>query len=111
MTEVEFLLSLGAALGVPANARTSLEAITSTVSDGKTSRSCGTQPIPARARAPARMRARSRPIHRRLPPCTRASPISVTSSVVLPTPFRPSSAIASPALTVKLQSSTTIASP
>ena len=64
----------------------------STVSDLKMLRSCGTQPMPAATRWSGRSpRSRGRRT-RSIPARWRVTPTSVVSSVVLPVPLRPSSA-------------------
>ena len=74
-------------------------------------RSCGTQPSPDWLRRCVGMAARSVPRQRSVPARTRVSPISVTSSVVLPMPLRPSSARLSPASSPSETSSSTTPSP
>ena len=83
----------------------------STVSDRKTLRSCGTQPMPARARASGGAAVTSRPSMAIVPANRRVTPTMVLTSVVLPTPLRPSTASASPGATVSETPDTTMASP
>src|SRR5947208_2285522 len=64
----------------------------STVSDLKMLRSCGTQPIPARARWSARSGVMSRPSRPIRPARKRVTPTIELIRVVLPMPLRPSSA-------------------
>jgi hypothetical protein len=54
-----------------------------------TSRPCGTQPMPLRARISGRVGAISEPMKLILPLRTGSAPITLLSRVVLPTPFRP----------------------
>ncbi len=74
-------------------------------------RSCGTQPNPACARRCVGTADTSRPAKRTVPRWIRVMPISVTSSVDLPTPLRPSSARLSPSSSATVTSSSTFASP
>ena len=74
----------------------------STVSEGNTSRSCGTQAMPERLRACAWQRARS--ACRAAGSCRNGdvvSPMMVSTSVVLPTPLRPITTSVSPACSVQ----------
>src|ERR1700733_10198444 len=64
----------------------------STVSERKILRSCGTQPIPARARWSGRIRVISSPPRLTVPPKRRVTPTIELISVVFPVPLRPSSA-------------------
>src|ERR1700710_1268493 len=64
----------------------------STVSDLKILRSCGTQPMPARARWSGRIGVMSSPLSVMLPPKQRVTPTMELISVVLPVPLRPNSA-------------------
>ena len=64
----------------------------STVSERKILRSCGTQPMPARARWSGRIAVMSRPPSVMVPPNRRVTPTIELISVVLPVPLRPSSA-------------------
>src|SRR5882672_11206082 len=67
--------------------------------------------MPACARWYVSKAARSPPRQRSAPRCTRVNPNSVTSSVVLPTPLRPSSARLSPSRSVNEMSSSTTEAP
>src|SRR5262249_35327833 len=64
----------------------------STLSEGKISRSCATQPRPLRARQCGATRVMSRPRQPMAPRLTRVKPMTVRRSVDLPTPLRPSTA-------------------
>jgi hypothetical protein len=64
----------------------------STVSDLKILRSCGTQPMPARARWSGRICVMSVPSSVMAPPKQRVTPTMELISVVLPVPLRPNSA-------------------
>ena len=64
-----------------------------TVSDGNISRSCGTNPRPSAGRSCGGRAVISFPASTIFPDRTRVWPMSVESSVVLPTPLRPSSAM------------------
>src|SRR5579885_1018996 len=64
----------------------------STLSDGKISRSCATQPMPPAARRCGGMREMLAPRQPMVPLRSCVSPMMVSSSVDLPTPLRPSSA-------------------
>src|SRR5215470_11939569 len=64
----------------------------STVSDLKMLRSCGTQPMPACARWSGRSAVMSRPSSAMLPEMKRVTPTIELISVVLPMPLRPSKA-------------------
>ena len=66
----------------------------STVSERKMLRSCGTQPMPSAARVSGASAIRGRPGRR--PAKRRVTPTRLSISVVLPTPLRPSTASASP---------------
>ena len=68
----------------------------STVSERKMLRSCGTQPMPARARSSGRMKVMSRPPSVMLPPKRRVTPTMEFINVVLPVPLRPSTASTCP---------------
>jgi len=81
------------------------------VSDGKISRSCGTYPNPAATRRYGGSRVMSPPSNRIRPLCKVLCPITVDSSVVLPTPLRPMIASVSPALTVRRMFSMITVSP
>src|SRR3979411_29071 len=83
----------------------------STVSEGNMKRSCGTHPNPACARRNVGKRTMSPPSHARLPLLRRVRPINVSSSVVFPTPLRPSNARLPPASTSNETSSSTMESP
>ena len=67
-----------------------------TVKRGKMSRPCGTQAIPRRARSNIRSRVMSAPSHRIVPPVTGWAPVMARIRLVLPTPFRPSTAVTAP---------------
>jgi hypothetical protein len=62
-------------------------------------RSCGTQPRPGAVRASGGSRIASRPPIAMRSPNSRVAPIAVAISVVLPMPWRSSSATASPSAT------------
>ena len=83
----------------------------STVSERKILRSCGTQPIPARARWSGRIAVMSSPPSARLPPKRRVMPTIELISVVLPVPLRPSSASTWPSPSVSDIEGSTTASP
>jgi hypothetical protein len=82
-----------------------------TVSERKMFRSCGTQPMPAAARASGDSVAISRPPRLREPAKRRVTPTTLSISVVLPTPLRPSTASASPSPSLKPTSDSTTARP
>ena len=83
----------------------------STVSDLKMLRSCGTQPMPAMARWSGRMRVTSTPPRRMVPARRRVRPTMVLMRVVLPVPFRPKRASAWPSGSLNEMSVRTTASP
>ena len=83
----------------------------STVSERKILRSCGTQPMPAAARASGARVATSRPPRLSEPANRRVTPTMLSISVVLPTPLRPSTASASPSSSRKAMSDSTTARP
>src|SRR6266516_2987051 len=83
----------------------------STLREGKMSRSCATQPRPLRARQCGPARVISRPRHMTAPRLTRVKPMMVRSSVDLPTPLRPRMARLPPSGTVRVMPSSTMASP
>ena len=83
----------------------------STVSERKMLRSCGTQPMPQCARWSGRSAVMSRPSRLMLPPMWRVTPTIELTSVVLPMPLRPSSASAWPSAILKVTSLSTTASP
>src|SRR5699024_7533901 len=83
----------------------------STLSDGKTSRSCGTQPMPPWARRWLGALLMLLPANQIQPSCCRATPISVVSKVVLPLPLRPNSTMLPPAARDSDTSSRMMASP
>src|ERR1700722_8465656 len=64
----------------------------STVSDRKILRSCGTQPMPARARWSGRICVISSPPRVMVPPNRLVTPTIELTKVVLPVPLRPNSA-------------------
>src|SRR5690242_3034490 len=68
----------------------------STVNERKMLRSCGTQPMPARARSSGRSVVTSRPPSVTLPPKRRVTPTMELINVVLPVPLRPSTASTCP---------------
>ena len=96
---------------VHAPGRATTVRFSSTVSDSNTSRCCGTQPRPRRARWWLGILVMSTPLNVMRPRRRRVAPISVVSRVVLPMPLRPSSARLPPAGMLKLWSSSTMASP
>ena len=83
----------------------------STVSDLKMLRSCGTQPMPACARWSGRSGVMSRPSSAIVPPMKRVTPTIELISVVLPMPLRPSSASDCPSASASETSLSTTASP
>ena len=83
----------------------------STVSERKMLRSCGTQPIPARARWSGRSAVMSAPPSATAPPKRRVMPTMELISVVLPVPLRPSSASTCPSGRVSDMLGSTTASP
>ena len=83
----------------------------STVSERKMLRSCGTQPIPARARWSGRIAVMSGPPSATVPPKRRVMPTIELISVVLPVPLRPSSASTWPSASVSDMPGSTTASP
>src|SRR5258707_106248 len=83
----------------------------STLSEGKISRSCATQPSPLRARQCAPACVISRPRQMTAPRLTRVKPMMVRSSVDLPTPLRPRMARLPPSGTAIVMPSSTTASP
>src|SRR4029078_5774495 len=74
-------------------------------------RSCGTQPIPARARWSGRIDVMSRPPRLTAPPNRRVIPTIELISVVLPVPLRPSSASTWPSPSASVIPGSTTASP
>src|SRR5262249_40371251 len=82
----------------------------STLSEGKISRSCATQPSPLRARQCGAARVMSWPRQAIAPRLTRVKPMMVRSSVDLPTPLRPRTARLPPSATVSVMPSSTTAS-
>ena len=91
------------ALQRPRPGRATAVRFSSTVSERKMLRSCGTQPMPAcGALVAARSAVMSRPSRRMLPPMWRVTPTIVLTSVVLPVPLRPSSASDWPSAIAKL---------
>jgi hypothetical protein len=80
------------ALGVHAPGRATDVRFSSTVSDRKMLRSCGTQPMPACARWSGRRAVMSRPSSAMLPAMKRVTPTIELIKVVLPMPLRPSRA-------------------
>src|SRR6476646_8369831 len=83
----------------------------STVSERKILRSCGTQPIPARARWSGRIAVISSPPSAIAPPKRRVMPTIELISVVLPVPLRPSSASTWPSASESDMPDSTTASP
>ncbi len=83
----------------------------STVSERKMLRSCGTQPIPARARWSGRIAVISAPPSATEPPKRRVMPTMELISVVLPVPLRPNSASTCPSGSVSDRLGSTTASP
>src|SRR6478736_2289398 len=83
----------------------------STVSERKILRSCGTQPIPDRARWSGRIGVISRPASATVPPKRLVIPTIELISVVLPVPLRPSSASTWPSASVSDMPDSTTASP
>src|SRR4051812_13083925 len=83
----------------------------STVSERKILRSCGTQPIPARARWSGRIDVISSPPSASVPPKRRVIPTIELISVVLPVPLRPSSASTWPSPSFSDMPDSTTASP
>src|SRR5215475_115122 len=83
----------------------------STVSERKMLRSCGTQPMPARARWSARSGVTSRPPSVTEPPKRRVTPTMELISVVLPVPLRPNSASTCPSGRLSDMLGSTTASP
>src|SRR5689334_10524219 len=83
----------------------------STVSERKMLRSCGTQPIPARARWSGRIAVMSWPASATLPLRRLTMPTIELISVVLPVPLRPSSASTWPSASASDISGSTTASP
>src|SRR5882724_13100032 len=83
----------------------------STVSERKMLRSCGTQPIPARARWSGRRAVISSPPSATVPPKRRVMPTIELISVVLPVPLRPSSASTWPSPSASDMPDSTTASP
>jgi hypothetical protein len=83
----------------------------STVSERKMLRSCGTQPMPARARWSGRIVVMSVPRSASVPPKRRVMPTMELTSVVLPVPLRPSSASTCPSGRVSDIFASTTASP
>ena len=83
----------------------------STVSERKMLRSCGTQPMPARARWSGRSGVMSRPPTAMVPPNRRVTPTIELISVVLPVPLRPSSASTCPSASRSDRPGNTTASP
>ena len=88
---------------VQAPGRATAVRFSSTVSERKMLRSCGVQPTPRRARACGGSWAMSSPPSQMRPPKRVVTPISVSISVVLPTPLRPSSASDRPFSRAKLE--------
>ena len=74
-------------------------------------RSCGTQPIPARARWSGRSGVMFRPFNETVPPKQRVMPTIELISVVLPVPLRPSSASTWPSGIESVMPGSTTASP
>src|SRR6478752_2350040 len=73
----------------------------STVSSVMTPRPSGTWAIPRPGISSGAVRVSSRPSYVALPDCARTSPVMVRSSVVLPAPLAPSTAVTSPRGAVK----------
>jgi hypothetical protein len=74
-------------------------------------RSCGTQPMPARARLSGDSAVMSRAASLIVPPRRRVTPMIELISVVLRMPLRPSSASEPPSATLSEMSTSTMASP
>ena len=83
----------------------------STVSEGKMSRVCGTKPRPRAARWCGARPARSSPSKTMRPRVSCANPITADSVVVLPTPLRPISASFSPGAMCRLRPFSTVTAP
>ncbi len=83
----------------------------STVRERKILRSCGTQPMPARARWSERSAVISDPPRVMVPPKRRVIPTIELISVVLPVPLRPNSASTWLSGRCRVMSGSTTASP
>ena len=83
----------------------------STVSERKMLRSCGTQPMPARARWSGRKLVTSVPASTTEPEKRRVTPTIELISVVLPVPLRPNSASTCPSARRSDMFGSTTASP
>src|SRR5580765_4085014 len=97
--------------GVQWPGRAATSRFSRTVSEGNISRSWGTKPRPLRARRKTGTRSTRCPPSITSPLCGVVCPITVASSVLLPTPFRPMTLMQSPRSRARLTSSSTTVSP
>src|SRR5579872_1509267 len=96
---------------VHAPGRAAMSRFSRTDSDGKISRSCGTKPMPANARRKHGTPLSLWPSSVTSPACSVVWPMTVDSSVVLPTPFLPITLMHSPGARLSSMSSITTVSP